>query len=185
MFNRSPACEFWGAFPLEHSSYISLEGTDDYAVSLQVLTPIIESYINYHPQHSLAQELAPLKQLATLRIGIYLAPSNIVLAHRVFHTRQSAAPQEFNWEHALMIHGGIQEVPNETPSPGSISALVALLHEPSEKIFALDSCSFCREGFLQDRTHAERRANEILRGATNIKTISWMDWFSDSHLGLR
>ncbi|CAE6411002.1 unnamed protein product [Rhizoctonia solani] len=165
MFNRSPACEFWGAFPLEHDSYISLEGTNDYA-------------------YSLAQELAPLKRLTALYMGIYLAPSNIVLAHRVFHTRQSVAPQEINWQHAVAIQQGIQGVTEEVAVSTDIAGLVALLHAPLEKSFTLDSCPFCREEFLQDRIHAEKRANEILRGKTNLKTISWMDWFSHSHLGL-
>ncbi|KDN50556.1 hypothetical protein RSAG8_01054, partial [Rhizoctonia solani AG-8 WAC10335] len=31
MFNRSPACKFWGSFPFEHDSYISNDGTDEYA----------------------------------------------------------------------------------------------------------------------------------------------------------
>lgn len=32
MFNRSPACEFWQRFFLEHDSYLSIEGTEEYAV---------------------------------------------------------------------------------------------------------------------------------------------------------
>ncbi|KAF8666742.1 hypothetical protein RHS04_09463 [Rhizoctonia solani] len=139
MFNRSPACGFWSAFPLEHNSYIALEGTDDYA-------------------HSLAQELQPLQRLTTLYTGIYMAPSDIVLAHRVFHTRQSIAPQEINWEHAVVMQEGIQGIQAEVNTSIDISSL--------------------------DRIHAEKRANGILREKTNLKTISWMNWFSDSHLGL-
>jgi hypothetical protein len=35
MFNRTPACDFWRAFPFEHDSYISSDGTDDYAVGFR------------------------------------------------------------------------------------------------------------------------------------------------------
>ncbi|ELU40432.1 hypothetical protein AG1IA_05536 [Rhizoctonia solani AG-1 IA] len=169
MFNRSPACGFWSAFPLEHNSYIALEGTDDYAVRDEFI---------------IAGELQPLQRLTTLYTGIYMAPSDIVLAHRVFHTRQSIAPQEINWEHAVVMQEGIQGIQAEVNTSIDISSLVSLLHAPLEKSFALDSCSFCRDGFFQDRIHAEKRANGILREKTNLKTISWMNWFSDSHLGL-
>ena len=32
MFNTSPACDFWTGYPHDHDAYISISGTDDYAV---------------------------------------------------------------------------------------------------------------------------------------------------------
>lgn len=32
MFNTTPACEFWAGYPFDHDAYISIAGTDDYAV---------------------------------------------------------------------------------------------------------------------------------------------------------
>ncbi|KEP53898.1 putative F-box-like domain protein [Rhizoctonia solani 123E] len=165
MFNRSPACKFWSAFPFDHDSYIALEGAEDYV-------------------QSLAQELSPLKQLASLHMGIYLAPSNIVLAHRAFHSRQLVAPHQINWEHAVAICQGIQGPHDGAITSIDIPQLVSLLHTPLERSFSLDSCSFCRDLFLQDRIYAERQVNGILRGLTGLKSISWMNWFSYSHLGL-
>ncbi|CAE6461932.1 unnamed protein product [Rhizoctonia solani] len=164
-FNRTPACEFWSAFPFDHDSYIALEGAEDYA-------------------QSLAQELAPLKQLALLRMGIYLAPSNIVLAHRVFHSRNLVPPNEINWQHAVAIHEGIQGAIDGAITGIGISQLVSVLHASPEKSFSSESCSFCREAFFQDRIRIEKQANMILREITNLKSISWMNWFSHSHLGL-
>lgn len=32
MFNNIPACDFWEGYPHDHDAYISIAGTDDYAV---------------------------------------------------------------------------------------------------------------------------------------------------------
>ncbi|CAE6410990.1 unnamed protein product [Rhizoctonia solani] len=146
-FNRIPACQFWRSFPFEHDSYFSCEGSDSYA-------------------HSLADELAPLRSLRLLRLGIYLMPSTAVLAHRCFHIHEQPAPPQINWQAALtpMLPDTVD--PQPQPQSPQASDLIALLHQAPEE---------------KDLTSANRILKEVI---PNLDRVEWMDWFTSKHLGV-
>ncbi|KAH7341840.1 hypothetical protein B0J17DRAFT_715004 [Rhizoctonia solani] len=164
MFNRTTPCEFWQGFPFDHDAYIASNGTDDYA-------------------HSVAQEINSLAQLKHLRLGVYLAPSTVVLAHRAYHTRKEAAPALINWQQALTnaaVHHGVNGAPD-------VSLLVEFYHHAptSEAEFGPDSCSFCREAFYNQSKDFERSASAVMKTIIpSLEIVEWMDWFTPSHLGV-
>ncbi|KAG8708750.1 hypothetical protein FRC09_001062, partial [Ceratobasidium sp. 395] len=164
MFNRAPACRFWETFPFDHNSYISDEGTDAYA-------------------HSLGQELAPLHNLEVLRLGVYLTPSNIVLAHRAFHSRNLPGPDVIDWQQALapLVDNHVAAPLNGT----QVQHLVLLLHQRPDpkKKFSADACQFCREQFYTATMTAEESASAILKTVVpSLHRIDWMSWFTPQHL---
>ncbi|KAF8599665.1 hypothetical protein BDV93DRAFT_560140 [Ceratobasidium sp. AG-I] len=168
MFNRSPACDFWRRFFLEHDSYLSIDGTEEYALSL-------------------AQELAQLTCLRILRLGVYITPSSAVLAHRLYHIRGLPAPAMIDWQQAIPL----AQIPpiqgNETPElePASSEDLVSLLHQPSsEPDFGPETCSLCVEEILDISQAAESNANQILKQLVpSLEIVEWMGWFTPGHLG--
>ncbi|KAJ1307463.1 hypothetical protein OPQ81_001563 [Rhizoctonia solani] len=166
MFNRSPACSFWESYPFEHDSYISSEGTDGYA-------------------YSLGEELAPLRNLKTIRLGIYLVPSTTVLVHRLFHARNLPVPPIINWQTELApVPNPNQNGQDPQPQPqiAQISDLVALLHQAPEK----EICRQCWQDFSAGTQSAEISATHILKEILpSLKQVEWMDWFSPFHLGFR
>ncbi|CAE6456142.1 unnamed protein product [Rhizoctonia solani] len=164
MFNRTTPCEFWRGFPFDHDAYIASNGTDDYA-------------------HSVAQEINSLAQLKHLRLGVYLAPSTAVLAHRAYHVRKEAAPALINWQQALTdaaVHHAVN-------GPPDVSLLVEFYY-PSpapEPDFGPDSCSFCREAFYDQSKDFERSASAVMKTIIpSLEIVEWMDWFTPSHLGV-
>ncbi|KAF8599658.1 hypothetical protein BDV93DRAFT_294798 [Ceratobasidium sp. AG-I] len=165
MFNRVPACHFWKSFPFDHDSYISIEGTDAYT-------------------HSLGQELAPLRRLKTIRLGVYLMPSSAVLAHRAFHVRNLPAPEVIDWQQAVPL--AIARTSDEIlPRPTGIPELVSVLHRTPEEDFGPDSCSFCKEQSYQATQEAEKRASQILKEVVpSLECVEWMNWFTPRHLGI-
>ncbi|KAG8753556.1 hypothetical protein FRC11_007313, partial [Ceratobasidium sp. 423] len=164
MFNRTPACEFWLGFPFDHDAYIALDGTDDYA-------------------HSVAQEMVSLTRLKHLRLGVYLVPSTIVLAHRAYHVRKEAAPALINWQQALtdaVVHHGVNGLPDA-------SQLVEFYHHTpvTEAGFGPNSCSFCQDAFYDQSKNSERSASAIMKTIIpSLENVEWMDWFTPSHLGV-
>ncbi|QRV74698.1 hypothetical protein RhiJN_02713 [Ceratobasidium sp. AG-Ba] len=170
MFNRSPACEFWRAFPLEHNSYISDSGVEEYAASL-------------------ARELAPLTNLRKLQMGVYLIPSSVVLAHRLYHTRGVSAPHVIEWQLAIPLAQQPLNMQPENPAqvePATTSALVDLLHRPDNDFDASQpTCKLCLVEFSDTNRSAEAAATSILKEALpSLETVQWMNWFSSRHLGL-
>ncbi|KAH7341845.1 hypothetical protein B0J17DRAFT_765850 [Rhizoctonia solani] len=172
MFNRSPACEFWREFPFEHDSYISSDGTDEYASSL-------------------AQELAPLHRLKTLEVGIYLIPTSVVLAHRLYHVKKLPAPHVINWQLAIALakHSPAALAGEVIPpglEPASTDELVELLHRPKpETNFDQESCQFCRSEFLQASIDAELNATSTLKHLLpSLSEVEWQGWFTPNHLGV-
>ncbi|CAE6510454.1 unnamed protein product [Rhizoctonia solani] len=160
-FNRIPACQFWESFPFEHDSYISCEGSASYA-------------------HSLGDELALLKNLRSLRLGIYLIPSTAILAHRCFHVHNQPAPPQINWQAALAPPPNAA-APQLQQQPPQVSDLIALLHQaPEEK-----ECQWCREEFFVPSESTVTSTNRILKAAVpSLDYIEWMDWFTPKHLGI-
>ncbi|CAE6438934.1 unnamed protein product [Rhizoctonia solani] len=170
MFNRSPACDFWASFPHDHDAYMSNTGTDAYA-------------------HSLANELAPLKHLRSLRVGLYFVPSDIVLVHRLYHRRGLAAPATIDWQSAIPL----AELPAdplmlELPphvEPATTTQLVSLLHRRDDELHVEFKCPRCIETTDSDGREAEKSANSILRGyLPTLATVEWMGWLTPGHLGV-
>ncbi|KAG8794982.1 hypothetical protein FRC12_019309 [Ceratobasidium sp. 428] len=163
MFNRTPACHFWETFPFDHNSYISDEGTDAYA-------------------YSLGQELAPLLGLETLRLGVYLTPFSVVLAHRAFHSQSLPAPDVVDWQQAVPAGDGNAEPPQNAIQ---VQNLVSLLHQRSvlEESFSVDSCLFCQEQYYVATSAAEESASAILKASIpSLHRVEWMGWFTPQHL---
>ncbi|KAG8701407.1 hypothetical protein FRC08_004094 [Ceratobasidium sp. 394] len=171
LFNRSPACDFWRSFPHEHNSYISVSGTEEYAASL-------------------AGELAPLRHLNHLRMGIYLISSSIVLAHRLYHARGLAAPADIDWQVAIPL---AQQPPGDLADgeplqiePATTEDLIDLLHR-SDSGFELDqpNCNLCTSQFLDANLAAEAAANRMITELVpSLSSIQWMGWFTRNHLGV-
>ncbi|KAH7308253.1 hypothetical protein B0J17DRAFT_634505 [Rhizoctonia solani] len=172
MFNRSPACEFWRSFPFEHDSYISNDGTDEYAGSL-------------------AHELAPLRGLKTLQVGIYLIPTSVVLAHRIYHAHKISAPDVIIWQQAIPLarSGSAALLSNVLPPALELASthdLVDVLHQPNpEPNFNRESCAFCRANFLQASVDAELSATSILKSLLpSLREVQWQGWFTPNHQGI-
>ncbi|KAF8599659.1 hypothetical protein BDV93DRAFT_546748 [Ceratobasidium sp. AG-I] len=165
MFNRSPACEFWASFPFDHDSYISIEGTEAYT-------------------HSLGQELAPLRHLKSLRLGVYLMPSSAVLAHRVFHARKIPTPEVIEWQQAVAITLQEQADSFNPARPAQISDLISLLHRNPEQNLGCGNCEICWDQSHQSSREAESSGSKILKEVIpSLECVEWMDWFTIQHLG--
>ncbi|KAF8599671.1 hypothetical protein BDV93DRAFT_609111 [Ceratobasidium sp. AG-I] len=174
IFNRPDPCDFWSSFPFDHNSYISIEGTEEYA-------------------HSLAQELAPLKNIRSLRMGLYFVPSSIVLAHRLYHRRGLPAPEVIEWQQAIPLAESVESAEIELeqalqPRGSATTAqLITLLHQPDHEIeFGPEhNCALCMEVTSQITEDAERRANAILANLVpSLIQVQWMAWLTPGHLGV-
>lgn len=170
MFNRHPACDFWVSFPHDHDAYMSDTGTDAYA-------------------HSLANELAPLKHLRSLRVGLYFAPSDIVLAHRLYHRRGLPAPETIHWQSAIPLaelpaNTLLQELPPHI-EPATTTQLVSLLHHPDEESYTEFKCSRCAEITYTASKEAEKSASSILHEyIPTLLSVEWMGWLTPRRLGI-
>ncbi|KAG8761039.1 hypothetical protein FRC11_014492 [Ceratobasidium sp. 423] len=170
MFNRSPACDFWVSFPHDHDAYMSNIGTDAYA-------------------HSLGNELAPLRHLRSLRIGLYFVPPDIVLTHRLYHRRDLPAPEIIDWQTAIPLaelpaHMLLQEPPPDVEL-ATTTQLVSLLHRRDEETRDEFKCPRCFEITDASGREAETSANSILRGCLpTLTNIEWMGWLTPGHLGI-
>ncbi|CUA76031.1 hypothetical protein RSOLAG22IIIB_02038 [Rhizoctonia solani] len=170
MFNRYPACDFWASFPHDHDAYMSDTGTDAYA-------------------HSLANELAPLKHLRSLRIGLYFVPSDIVLAHRLYHRRGLPAPENIHWQSAIPLAelAPTPFTPELPPhvEPATTGQLVSLLHHPDEESYTEFNCSRCVEITDATSVEAEKSASSILHEyIPTLLKVEWMGWLTPRHLGV-
>ncbi|CAE6411078.1 unnamed protein product [Rhizoctonia solani] len=161
MFNRSPACDFWSSFPHDHDAYMSMVGTDAYA-------------------HSLGNELAPLKHLRLIRVGLYFVPSDIVLAHRLYHRRGLSAPATIRWQSAIPL---AELTPN--PEPATTAQLVSLLHRRDEESQTEFKCLMCADITDTSGSEAEKIANSILHEyLPKLACVEWMGWLTPGHLGV-
>ncbi|CAE6506913.1 unnamed protein product [Rhizoctonia solani] len=169
MFNRSPACDFWQSFPHDHDAYMSNIGTDSYA-------------------HSLGNELAPLKHLRSLQVGLYFVPPDIVLAHRLYHQRGLPAPETIHWQSAIPLadlptNPLLQELPPHI-EPATTTQLVELLHRRDEESPVEFKCQRCIETAGASGSEAEQTANSILcEYLPELVSVEWMGWLTPQHLG--
>ncbi|KAL5637746.1 hypothetical protein ACGC1H_002117 [Rhizoctonia solani] len=169
MFNRSPACDFWQSFPHDHDAYMSNIGTDAYA-------------------HSLGNELASLKHLRSLQVGLYFVPPDIVLAHRLYHRRGLPAPEMIHWQSAIPLaelptNPLLQELPPHV-EPATTAQLVELLHRRDEESQIEFKCQRCIEIVGASGNEAEQTANSILcEYIPTLVSVEWMGWLTPQHLG--
>ncbi|KAG8705681.1 hypothetical protein FRC11_008859 [Ceratobasidium sp. 423] len=139
--------------------------------------------------HSLANELVPLKHLRSLRVGLYFVPSDIVLAHRLYHRRGLAAPATIDWQSAIPLaelpaDPFLQELPPHV-EPASTTQLVSLLHRRDDESHVEFKCPMCIETTDSSGREAENSANSILRGyLPTLAAIEWMGWLTPGHLGV-
>ncbi|KAF8599942.1 hypothetical protein BDV93DRAFT_559928 [Ceratobasidium sp. AG-I] len=185
MFNRASACEFWTCFPLDHDSYISSEGTDDYAVSPSSTIPLRTQALKISVQHSLVQELVPLRYLKLLYMGLYFSPSTIVLAHRVYHRRNLSSPDNLTWQQAMSF---VQQPAGILPVDATIPQMISILHEedPESEFSSKYNCDLCVQATSQISADAETRANAILSNLLpSLREVGWMSWLTPKHLGFR
>ncbi|CAE6394667.1 unnamed protein product [Rhizoctonia solani] len=168
MFNRSPACDFWRSFPHDHDAYMSNLGTDAYA-------------------HSLGNELAPLRHLRSLQVGLYFVPPDIVLAHRLYHRRGLPAPETIQWQTAIPLAELPTDPAPQLPphvEPATTTQLVELLHRCDEESQVEFKCHRCIEITGANGREAEQTANAILREyLPTLVSIEWMGWLTPQHLG--
>ncbi|KAH7332795.1 hypothetical protein B0J17DRAFT_721954 [Rhizoctonia solani] len=140
--------------------------------------------------HSLGSELAPLRHLRSLRIGLYFIPSDIVLAHRLYHRRGLPAPETIHWQSAiplaeLPVDPPLQELPPNVEL-ATTTQLVSLLHRRDEETCMEFKCPRCIEITSASGSEAENAANSILRGyIPTLLCVEWMEWASPQHLGTR
>jgi hypothetical protein len=128
-------------------------------------------------------------------MGIYLAPTSAVLAHRLHHSRGEPAPETINWQLTIPLiqhpvtpqaeNNAIQVDPPPL-DPATTEDLVELLHQPDSDFDSNQGiCSFCVSEFLQENQDSEAAANAILKGLVpSLETIQWMGWFTPKHLGV-
>jgi hypothetical protein len=137
-------------------------------------------------KHSLAQELAPLRSLQTLRIGLYLIPSTIILAHRLYHRRGLTAPEVIEWQQAIPLAQIPTPAHDEAVEPATIDQLISLLHERDpETEFGEHICAMCVEEMEWITKDAETHANAILSELLpSLTKIQWMGWLTAGHLGV-
>ncbi|KAG8723924.1 hypothetical protein FRC09_001189, partial [Ceratobasidium sp. 395] len=142
--------------------------------------------------HSLAQELAPLQSLQSLRLGLYLIPSTTILAHRVYHRRNMTSPEIIQWQHAVALAGLSDNVVlndaeiADLPS-ASTNQLSSVIYQadPYEEFGLERTCESCTESISQIGRDAETRANAILKNLLpNLTSVEWMAWLSPNHLGV-
>ncbi|KAB5589676.1 hypothetical protein CTheo_6877 [Ceratobasidium theobromae] len=170
MFNRVPACDFWASFPHDHDAYISSSETNSYS-------------------DSLGQELAPLKNLRSLRMGLYLSPSNIVLGHKLYHRRGIAAPETIVWQTAIPLSELPRNPFTQDVHPhlehATTEHLVSILHRPDSEPNTAFDCPWCMEATADISKAAETAANAILRQhVPSLSKIQWMGWLTPGHLGV-
>jgi hypothetical protein len=120
-------------------------------------------------------------------MGLYLSPSEIVLAHRLYHRHGLPAPDTIDWETAIPLselpenplveHGNIE--------PATIDQLVQVLHQQDSKPEEAFDCHRCIETTAQITSAAEASANDILyKLVPSLVRISWMGWLTPGHLGV-
>lgn len=185
MFNRADPCAFWSSHPFHHEFYFLTEGTEEELVCLHSY-PFIYFVANilFIPQHFFAEKLVHLKELKSLRMGLYFVSSDIVLAHRLYHRRGLPAPEPMLWLEATPL--AETEMPG-SPEQATTSRRISLLHQPDpETEFGPGhNCALCTELTSQITEDSERSANAILsKLVPSLSQVQRMRWLSPKHLGV-
>ncbi|KAH7343220.1 hypothetical protein B0J17DRAFT_641493 [Rhizoctonia solani] len=169
-------CPFWGVFPFDHDIYFGSEGVEAYA-------------------DELAAELAPLRKLEQISLGVYLTPHDSLAEHRLAH---------YPWRHLEIAQAaGNMTMPangsNMPPGPAHAPTLAqhtvnlpppnpnALFpFSPSERppppyvnpaLWSYD-CKACRKAYSDSTSTAERIAGLVLaKTLPKLKQIEWASFF--------
>ncbi|CAE6450107.1 unnamed protein product [Rhizoctonia solani] len=167
-------CPFWVMFPFDHDIYFGGEGVEAYA-------------------NEIAAELAPLRKLEEIALGVYLSPFTALAEHRLTH---------YPWRHLEMAQAaGNTTVPVDLSNvpPGPAHAVMqhpinippsnqnALLPFPSFKmppptyfnpaLWSYD-CKACRKAYSDSTFAAERAVGMVLAETLpKLKQIEWASFF--------
>lgn len=121
-------------------------------------------------------------------MGLYLIPSDTVLAHRLYHRRGRTAPNIIDWQTAIPL----PELPVDPfiedlghVNPATTDQLVSILHQQDSEPGEEFDCSQCIETTAEINKIAETNANTILHGhVPSLVNIQWMGWLTPGHLGV-
>ncbi|KAB5589504.1 hypothetical protein CTheo_7055 [Ceratobasidium theobromae] len=147
-------CSYWPAFPHDHDAYFSDAGAVEYA-------------------ESIAQDLAPLKKLRKVHLGVYLTPHKAISVHQHNHS-------------SVPVSAPASVVPNvdsllHPPPPHHLHLLQhphhrAPLHSPS---LWSSPCKACLEEFGPATEMAEHAASMVLGELVpGLEEISWGGYFA-------
>ncbi|CAE7059347.1 unnamed protein product [Rhizoctonia solani] len=155
-------CSYWPAFPHDHDAYFSDEGAVEYATSI-------------------AQDLAPIKNLRVIHLGVYLTPHVALSTHQHQHS------------HVPVFSPPITAtIPNlgsllHPPPPHHLHLLQhphhrAPLHSPT---LWSTACEACQTEFGPATEIAERAASSALGNLVpGLEEISWAGYFERSGQGV-
>ncbi|CAE6480156.1 hypothetical protein ACGC1H_005293 [Rhizoctonia solani] len=155
-------CSYWPAFPHDHDAYFSDAGAVEYATSI-------------------AQDLAPIKNLRVIHLGVYLTPHVALATHQHQHS------------HVPMVSPSLNAtIPNldsliHPPPPHHLH----LLHHPHHRA-PLHSptlwstpCEACLTEFGPATQIAEHAASSALGNLVpGLEEISWAGYFERSGQGV-
>ncbi|CAE6457631.1 unnamed protein product [Rhizoctonia solani] len=156
-------CSYWPAFPHDHDAYFSDEGVVEYA-------------------RSIAQDLALIRNLRTVHLGVYLTPHAALSTHQHQHS------------HVPMFSPSLTAtIPNvgsllHPPPPHHLHLLQhpnhrAPLHSPT---LWSTPCEACRTEFGPATQIAEHAASSTLgRLVPGLHEISWAGYFERSGQGTK
>ncbi|KAJ1306300.1 hypothetical protein OPQ81_010999 [Rhizoctonia solani] len=155
-------CSYWPAFPHDHDAYFSDEGAVEYATSI-------------------AQDLAPLRNLRIIHLGVYLTPHAALSTHQHQHSHIPVVSPSLN-----------TTIPNldsliHPPPPHHLHLLQhpnhrAPLHSPT---LWSTPCEACLMQFGAATEIAEHAASFALGNLVpGLQEISWAGYFEKSGQGV-
>ncbi|KAH7335018.1 hypothetical protein B0J17DRAFT_97201 [Rhizoctonia solani] len=155
-------CSYWPAFPHDHDAYFSDEGAVEYATSI-------------------AQDLAPIRNLRVIHLGVYLTPHDALSKHQHQH---SPIP--------VLSPSLTATIPNlgsllHPPPPHHLHLLQhphhrAPLHSPT---LWSTPCEACLTEFGPATQIAEHAASSALGSLVpGLEEISWAGYFERSGQGV-
>jgi hypothetical protein len=122
-------------------------------------------------------------------MGLYLVPSETVLAHRLYHRRGLLAPGAIDWQQAIPWAELPVDTPLEAIQPATTDQLSSVLydhdHDQDSEFGLQENCAMCVETTSQISRETETRANAILSEfLPSLTIIQWMGWLTPGHLGV-
>jgi hypothetical protein len=156
-------CSYWPAFPHDHDAYFSDDGAAEYASGI-------------------AHDLAPLKSLRTLHLGVYLTPYIALSKHQREHTAFMPTPAP---THVSLFPTAATHL--HPPPPHHLHLLQhphhrAPLHCPS--LWA-SPCAACRDEFEPVTKLTEHAACRVLGDLMpGLKEVSWAGYFEQHGRGV-
>ncbi|CUA67299.1 hypothetical protein RSOLAG22IIIB_07340 [Rhizoctonia solani] len=155
-------CSYWPAFPHDHDAYFSDAGAVEYATSI-------------------AQDLAPIRNLRVVHLGVYLTPHDALSTHQHQHSHVPVVSPSFT---ATIPNLGSLLHP---PPPHHLHLLQhpnhrAPLHSPT---LWSTPCEACLTEFGPATQVAEHAASSALGDLVpGLEEISWAGYFERSGQGV-